>query len=400
MKKVLFVANYHSDRLRRDRRITANSTAAGSQKIGVIARALESLGYGVRIVSTGKTGRNNGRYFAGLEEPVTPEGRVIAYFIPLLDVKLVSDAFGLIFVVREVLRMWRANWGPARTEPAFLLVYNLTPQSIVATLLWKFFGLGPAYIEYEDSVAASRDVGGRSLKAKLRGLERASGRLFAGAIVPCGDLAGCLGARRVLLVEGVVELPLVSRPVAPSARPFGRASLFFGGTLDRSRGIDRLMAAVGELDVDVIITGQGPLAEKVREWCAQRPAARRFLGLVEKEQYFRLLQEADICVNPHLASDYGGLLWPFKLSEYLAFCGLVVSSNMRWGPPDVLERLYLYDFDDPKLLGKTIERLMRNLSELQDVAATRRAWALQRWGNERLRQRLAEFTSPTAGSNG
>jgi hypothetical protein len=148
------------------------------------------------------------------------------------------------------------------------------------------------------------------------------------------------------------------------------------------------MTAVEQTGVSVIITGAGEMEEEIRRWCAGDAARRAFLGLLPREKLHDLMREAFACVNPHQGDVFRGTLWPFKVAEYLAYNGNVLSTDLP-ADEEVLARLELVPADSVMELAKGIQRVMQ--PGALRASAERRTWAQDRWGVSGLGRRFEPF---------
>lgn len=198
-------------------------------------------------------------------------------------------------------------------------------------------------------------------------LERVMGLLSEAAIVPSASLASRLGQGRFIIVPSVGDYSYTV--VAHPGRYF-----FYGGALEESKGVITLMRAFESLDVPILISGSGPLENIVRGWALARPDLRQFVGLVSRREYERLSAGAFACVNPHICARHAGGLWPYKIMEYMALCGAVVSTPIEGGHVGISDRLVLARSDGIEDVRQAVlHAAERGFSE--ETRALNRQWA-------------------------
>lgn len=136
-------------------------------------------------------------------------------------------------------------------------------------------------------------------------------------------------AKRIVDIPNGVDAQRWARPASPQADWQGRVPndfLLFLGRLDRRKGVDVLLQALGQLHDPpvVVIAGDGP-ERPALEALAQRqgPSARTvFLGMVAGEEKAWLLQHARALVVPSRDWEAFGLV---VLEAYAAGCPVVAT---------------------------------------------------------------------------
>lgn len=114
-----------------------------------------------------------------------------------------------------------------------------------------------------------------------------------------------------------------------SPRHMDKVVFMYAGTLEPVTGIDRLLDAFEKVDEDcrLVITGKGSLSALVQER-ADKDSRIDFRGYVSDTEYYRLLNEADILINPrNMELPENQNNFPSKVLEYLAAGRMTISSK-------------------------------------------------------------------------
>lgn len=374
---IVYIANIQTPLLLQKRPMGGNLSLAGSRKLLLIAKALGESSHSIRFVSSGKTGGGGSGAYAGFEEQMGPAARIS--YLRTHSNRLKAVMFSFIGVGAATLREIARN----SDRDATLIVYNITGETVLATLLWKIARAGAVVIEYEDSALVQRS--GRSGRFSL--LAAAGERLFRligdGAFGPSRILVERVAGPRLLVMEGIVDQATGPGPGQPKQNV-----LLYSGGLDPSKGLRELMAAVEQAGISLVITGAGEMEGEIRQWCALDPARRIYRGLLPRDELHALMSEAYACVNPHQGEAFRGTLWPFKVAEYLAYNGNVLSTDLP-ADRDILEQLELIPAGSVAELVDGIRRVMR--PEARRLGDERRAWAQNRWGVSSVARQLEPF---------
>ena len=146
----------------------------------------------------------------------------------------------------------------------------------------------------------------------------------------------------------------------------------FSGTLGPVTGVSRALKVFSELpDIPLVVTGND--ASGVVASYAARYSNIRYLGMLKLEEYRKVLQGADFCLNfrdPELPENRNN--FPSKLLEYLA-CGKLAVSTMCY--PELPEELiYGFGNDDAELSKKIREFYEMPSAEIEKIREHNRAY--------------------------
>lgn len=130
--------------------------------------------------------------------------------------------------------------------------------------------------------------------------------------------------------------------------------------LDRQKGIDRAIAALGTLApyFHLVVAGEGPEADRLVRATARHGVYPRvhFMGRVDYDGVRDVLQAADVFVFPVRNPEREGM--PMAVLEALAAgLAVVVPIGSTW-PDDVADKVTFADMDDPRALGSAIREAL------------------------------------------
>lgn len=173
-------------------------------------------------------------------------------------------------------------------------------------------------------------------------------------------------------------------------------TFLYSGSLNRPRGIVRLLEAFGRLDAQRVrlrITGRGPEEDRVRAEVA-RHSNIEYLGFLEtQEERLRAIAGADILVNPHeIETPAARYLFPSKLAEYLASGRLVVSSLLPGMAAFPLAEMILAEEDSSEAFAGAMGRALEmGAQERVEKARKAREWARIHFDWDKIAGDLIEF---------
>ncbi len=136
------------------------------------------------------------------------------------------------------------------------------------------------------------------------------------------------GECKILLAEGGVDLQVYKDFCIPHSSH--RKKILYSGMLSYVTGVDLLLEAFSHIDsqnIDLCITGKGELSNNVKS--AMKADSRiEFKGFVSNDEYYHILNDSDIVVNPrNMSFGQNRNNFPSKVLEYLASGRIVVSTK-------------------------------------------------------------------------
>jgi glycosyltransferase involved in cell wall biosynthesis len=161
-------------------------------------------------------------------------------------------------------------------------------------------------------------------------------------------------------------------------------------------GVLDLLYAIGDLPVQLVVAGHGPLLEELLRASAGDSRVH-ILGDLPHDRIPRLLRTLDIGVAPYLP-DQDFYFSPLKVLEYLAAGLPVVCPRVGDLPELVGEAGILYEVGDRAALAEALARLT-NDRELRAHAAGQARRRAARWSWARNAAAYAELAREAAAVN-
>lgn len=368
--RIAYVCQYQGPDLIASRGIVRNVSLGGNRKIEVLSDLLMREGHEVVVISGGIPADRTLRSFRAFDSTVggRPDGARVLY-AGAWDV-----AYGnLLVATASAIRRARAEGRRGRFD--LILAYNVTEFSmaVVAALL-RQAGDVPIVLEYEDSVdMSSRGVSGTRHRLWAR-LERWIRPRVRGVLAVNERLPQRIGCPNAYVLRGVVSDDLCARgarratPLATGARPVA----LFSGSFSWEKGVQRLIDVIPRFAgrIRFVVSGAGPLEGTLRETAKAWPDDLEVLGFLPREELESRLLSADVLLNPH--DDESGAIFPFKVIEYLAAGGIVVTTRSGLKHDAALDFCEVASTED---FGAAIDRVFSDPTGSASRAAKGQRWA-------------------------
>jgi glycosyltransferase involved in cell wall biosynthesis len=178
-------------------------------------------------------------------------------------------------------------------------------------------------------------------------------------------------------------------PSVESIKHGRRYLVGYVGVMARQEGIDYLLRAVahivhvqGRFDIHFTLVGSGPALDEMRAYARELGIAGyvTFTGRVSDEELLRVLNTADVCVNPDIANDMNDKSTMNKIMEYMALGKPIVQFDLTEGRFSAGEAsLYAKRNDEIDMAEKLLQLL--DSSELRE--------RMGRAGRARIENQLA-----------
>jgi glycosyltransferase involved in cell wall biosynthesis len=342
--------------------------------MGSVAERKGNLHRSMQDILAGQDNRNIPVYYGA-----TIDNRILRLFI---------EFFSLLSIVPELMR---------KNAIDTVFVYNISFLSAFVTLYSRLCGK-QVFLEYEDSATAHESGKPSYFKKMYFVYEKFFSRMVNGVCAPSIELLDAIGVSRRLYLPGVIsrELAITSRTRQAHSLAGERLKLLYCGNLDASRGIDMFIEAMNEVEypLEIHISGKGPLEDKILQLIKTSRHKIEFHGLVSREFLTKLQTSVDIGLNPHLSCEHGGVLWPFKIIEYIAGCGVVFCARTGSMPPDIAEHLWIFEPDSIEEMRASMRKLISEWPKIREKAPQNMAWAIERFGPENLGKMLDDLMEP------
>ena len=307
MAKIFFIAAtapWHSGK---------HKFLAAQAKIGLFVTALSELGHQVCFIHTGPD-MNETKALAFSTIQYGPH-RISQLTFPRYVIGRFSRLRSL-FDSNHVVCTAFSNWG----KPDLIWSYNAFSVDMCLARLFSLKSGSPLLLEFEDWIFARSSF--LSLKSYL---DWFYWRLALSHINYCfavnpfiADIMQKYGVN-TLLFPGIIRGAIIE--LKPSTFPASAELIRVGytGGLFVEKGGGFLLeliqlSALRKLNIEFVITGQGPLSDSFRELSTKHPFSCRYLGYVDDSQLASLFGNVHIFLNPHIPMRGA---FPFKLLEYI-----------------------------------------------------------------------------------
>jgi len=321
--KIAYLANYQGEDLVVRRRLVANRSLAGTQKIAAVSMILAQAGCQVRIFSLGAVAERSFQIHREFRSAIPGPPSVPVSYQADWDVPVLGRILGGIGLLWSLLREYRTN------PPDIILLYNCGPTEAIVARVLSYLTTAAIVLEYEDDAWEGED-GRRSWRQHCHSLGlRIARSAIRGVVAASPELRAQFDSANGYVLRGILSEDLGTvRAVSDSgARP---QRFLFAGSLQAPKGVDTLCAAWAKAELpncELHIVGAGPLLNPLKATFGDN-ATIRFHGFVPRARLLELFSQAHVLVNPHCVAGKIGAVFPFKLIEYLGTGRPVISTPM------------------------------------------------------------------------
>jgi len=261
---------------------------------------------------------------------------------------------------------------------------------VVAAYAVRLFRRVDFVLEYEDGKHAID----QSWHAGLSGLAEKMGRGLIRAAILAHP---ALGRRLPPNVPTLLAPGFVVRTTLPRERPpLGDTVHFlYSGSLDRTRGVDLLLAALPllpETGWHLHITGAGSLEKEVAALAGGPRWQGRvtFHGTLPAVDYTALIGRCQVGLNCQRPSDpISDVTFPSKVFSYMSAGLLILSSRASDVPVVCGNACIYYEAETPASLAEAIHRVVQHYTELSLSGKADKVTAI--YGIEGTAQRLTQL---------
>lgn len=352
--RIAYVTPYQGPTVLERRPIVRNRSMSNRAKIELIAQLLHEQGHDVEILSHGEVIEPHLKFYPGFSEPAPFHPEIPVTYISSLPVRRVNGLWASL----AMLRLFKRRHAASPFD--LVIVFNLKRPEVACVRHAVREGI-PVVLEYEDDAFVSiRDTSEAALVSRYH-----QGR-YARALAA---VSGCIAVSPYLLAQVRPEVPkLLLRGVVGDdvlkasnrERTSRRNIVLFSGTHIQSNGIEELITAWSLRPPpgwELHITGFGGMTERLREMARDKPGIV-FHGFVSREELVELMCSARICINPHAISETPGIVFAFKIIEYLAAGAHVITTPMGALEPAIEAGITYMDDNRPPVIAATLAEVI------------------------------------------
>ncbi len=325
--RILFLGDYKSPEFKRLYDTTGDADLGGQRKISLLLRCLLAGGFQVHVVSSALPKRTGLRLLRSFSTTVGfPEGAVTVRHPAVFGIHALGGLAMCATAPWEVMKAVRSG------TPHITFAYNcLAAEALGATLAMAKAGR-PLFVEVDD-LPGARPRAWNPKPLLDRALWRFAAGRASGFILVNADLEKRIkpSPRPWIELPGLLEDSLIAGGEGRTP-PFASAKrvLLYTGGITKGRGAGILLDAVPLLPQGwtLWLTGTGNLVEQARGLARAQPGKCRYLGCLPRTELHRVLCTADALINPPETLTSLSAVFPFKIFEYLAASGHVISCRL------------------------------------------------------------------------
>ena len=273
---------------------------------------------------------------------------------------------------------------PPYTEPAVKLCgrYGCHLSAVIADL--------PEYMYSWKNMKGLRGWYSRRLSEKMLALQGMcdSYVLFT---KPMAEKMGITGKPH-MVSEGFCDTGIFAD--IPAQEKYARKTVVYGGNLSRLYGIQNLVKAFmqTDLDAELHLYGAGGDAAFV-EACAKEDERIRFFGRVERKTLLTALKKAHLLVvNKPTADDYSNYSFSSKILEYMVSGTPLLTTKVGGMPEEYLN--YVYPMGDESVEGIAAalgEAMGREPGELRQFGLNAAKFAEENKNYRKMTEKILSF---------
>jgi glycosyltransferase involved in cell wall biosynthesis len=225
-----------------------------------------------------------------------------------------------------------------RFDPDIVVVGGWNQPAFWQALLWARIRRRPFVVWVESTLRDERPGSGLLERAKRAMLAQATAFLVPGTASRAYLRSLGVADERIETAPNAVDLAIFRDAVARARSERGalreqlslrRTTLLYVGRLDPEKDVGLLLAAAAGVAADVVVAGDGTLAEELR---ASAPANVRFVGRLDREELVRWYAATDAFVFPSRSDQ-----WALVLNEATAAGLPVVTTDAPGAVDDLVE---------------------------------------------------------------
>lgn len=341
MKNIVYLNNYMSEIIIKQRNNKSFYSQAANNKIRGIADSIISTSNRLTIISSGLM---NNKTFKKYKKNSDKLKEVNIIYSEIVDIPLINTLSSIWYMYKEIKRMNKEN--PIDN----IIFYNYKPEVAWTAFLAKKRLKIPITVEYEDGYGNINDLGKfKSIIFKFT--EKIVSKNIDSAILVNSLLKNKFKVPNVI-IRGIVDVNFYEECKKYDKKKNDIFTILYAGGLDEARGINVLIQSLKYISFDfkLIITGKGNINfedERIE-----------FKGFIPYKEMKNIMKQADLLVQCQLVNDsFQNVSFPSKIFEYIATNNFVISSKVADITEFSKDEIIYYDNDDPRQLANKITEI-------------------------------------------
>lgn len=187
---------------------------------------------------------------------------------------------------------------------------------------------------------------------------------FDGVIFLSEFLSEKMNVKNKIVIEGGIQIDKYKELSIPNVQQ-NDIKIMYSGSLEKVSGIDLYIEAIKNIklkNIKFIFTGKGGLVERIE---SQNDNRIEYKGMVDEEEYYRLLGEANIlinCKNMNMKENKNN--FPSKILEYIASGRTIISTE--FSGKEKFKKNIIFTESDVESLSKTITNTVNDYKNKYD----------------------------------
>lgn len=386
---ILYSAHYQGSDIINQRKMKKNRALGGTRKIELISRMIEKQGHDVTILSGGIPAERSGRFYQAFTSTTDNSQCVRVLYAAGWDMKIINHLWAIMSSIKCLIQ--------EKEKFDALIIYNIDEFTWSVTwFYWRFIGKVPIILEYEDSV----DVVGRGTNRFRRTIWKLMEKWLCGRLRGVISVNSILGERlkipNTYVLRGIINEEMLQAVRGRSTPLSGKPPYLalFCGSLISGKGANLIPEIAPQFKgrVKFIIAGDGPLKSQLAIAAQNCGGDVDVVGYLTNQELYRMYGLADILINPHDNEPSGGIL-PFKLLEYLASGGIVISTRS-----DAQQQEEIFDYCQvmqPKAdhFAEVLEHILAHPKDAAERAKLGQSWAILNYSEKTVSKALCQLIS-------
>lgn len=305
-----------------------------------------------------------------LEELKTKNDVEILSYIPYMD-DILSELESTTIYGLNIEYILKKNFGNyLKTLSNYFKSLNkmLDKKDVVILYNFNYINLATLYLARKHNVKSTliladlddADSEKSILKKLIIKMYERNIKKFDGVVFLSKGLAENTKTMNKIIIEGGIQLDKYEKITIPQINK-DKMIVMYSGSLEIFSGIDLYLKSIERIEnknVEFIFTGKGYLEEGVKT-ASKNDNRIKYKGMVSEEEYYNLLQEANIlinCKNMNLGENNNN--FPSKVLEYIASGRTIIST--KFSGYEKFEKNIVFTESNEVDLAKTIENALED----------------------------------------